>query len=147
MENCGNIHHELLSFERHRRYFGVDSNRFPLDDDLHWIEYAIRTVLVIDNTPYNCDGVGQVLQALSVFVSSYIPGFWLFILFYGILFGLIARNSLVVPIGECNKYLVGKKMIVNNIILMGTGLGSVVFSMFSYSFLNPKKYFSSERVL
>ncbi len=30
-------------------------------------------------------------------------------------------------------------MIVNGIILMGTGLGSVVFGEFSYNYLNPNK--------
>ena len=43
----------------------------------------------------------------------------------------------MVPIDECNKYMVGKKMIVNGVVLMGTGLGSVVFGLFSYSYLNP----------
>lgn len=62
--------------------------------------------------------------------------FWMFILFYGILFGIVAGNSFMVPIDECNKYMVGKKMIVNGIVLMGTGLGSVLFGLFSYNFLN-----------
>ena len=83
-------------------------------------------------------GIGQVLQALCIFISSYMETFWLFILFYGILFGLVAGNSFMVPIDECNKYMVGKKMIVNGVVLMGTGLGSVVFGLFSYSYLNPQ---------
>ncbi len=45
----------------------------------------------------------------------------------------------MVPIDECNRYLVGRKMLVNGIVLMGTGLGSVVFGLFSYNFLNPTK--------
>jgi len=81
-------------------------------------------------------GIGQILQALCIFIASYMQTFWLFILFYGILFGLVAGNSFMVPIDECNKYMVGKKMIVNGIVLMGTGLGSVVFGLFSYNFLN-----------
>ncbi len=44
----------------------------------------------------------------------------------------------MIPIDECNRYLVGKKMLVNEIVLMGTGLGSV-FGLFSYNFLNPAK--------
>lgn len=81
-------------------------------------------------------GVGQVLQALCILISSFMETFWMFILFYGILFGIVAGNSFMVPIDECNKYMVGKKMIVNGIVLMGTGLGSVVFGLFSYNFLN-----------
>lgn len=45
----------------------------------------------------------------------------------------------MVPIYECNKYLVGKKMYVNGLILIGTGCGPVVFGEFSYNFLNPTK--------
>ena len=83
-------------------------------------------------------GVGQFLQALFIFISSYMETFWMFILFYGILFGIVAGNSFMVPIDECNKYMVGKRMIVNGIVLMGTGLGSVVFGLFSYNFLNSQ---------
>ena len=45
----------------------------------------------------------------------------------------------MIPIVECNKYFPGKKMYVNGVILIGTGLGSVVFGLFSYNFLNPDK--------
>jgi riboflavin transporter FmnP len=62
---------------------------------------------------------------------------WLFIVFYGIFFGLIAGASFMVAIVECNKYFPGKKMYVNGFILVGTGLGSVVFGLFSYNYLNP----------
>lgn len=41
---------------------------------------------------------GQVLSALSIFVSSYMTHIWLFFLFYGILFGLIAGLSFMIPI-------------------------------------------------
>ncbi len=81
--------------------------------------------------------VAQVLQAVTVFVSSYMMNFWLFVLFYGIMFGLITGIGFMVPIYECNNYLVGKKMYINGFILIGTGLGSVVFGEFSYNFLNP----------
>lgn len=45
----------------------------------------------------------------------------------------------MIPIVECNKYFPGKKMYVNGVILIGTGLGSVVFGLFSYNFLNPNR--------
>jgi len=67
------------------------------------------------------------------------PSIWTFILFFGIVFGLIAGNSFMIPIDQCNRYLVGRKMIVNGIILVGTGLGPVVFGLFSYNFLNPNR--------
>ena len=84
-------------------------------------------------------GVNQVLSAAFIFIASYMQDVWLFFLFYGILFGLIAGVSFMIPIVECNKYFPGKKMYVNGVILIGTGMGSVVFGLFSYSFLNPNK--------
>jgi len=79
----------------------------------------------------------QILEALSMFIASYMPNVWLFILFYGITFGLCAGVNFMIPMYECNKYLVGRKMIVNGIILVGTGAGALVFGLFSYSYLNP----------
>lgn len=45
----------------------------------------------------------------------------------------------MIPIIEVNKYFPGKKNYVNGCILIGTGSGSVVFGMFSYTFLNPER--------
>lgn len=41
---------------------------------------------------------GQVLCALSIFASSYMTHIWLFFLFYGIIFGIIAGMSFMIPI-------------------------------------------------
>ena len=41
------------------------------------------------------------------------------------------------PIVECNKYFPGYKMYINGFILTGFGLGSLVFGLVSYNFLNP----------
>lgn len=43
-------------------------------------------------------GVGQVIQALSIFVSSFMPTFWSFVACYGIMFGIASGNSFMVPI-------------------------------------------------
>lgn len=79
----------------------------------------------------------QVLLSLSIFVSSYMTSMWTFVFFYGILFGLLVGSAFMIPIVEVNKYFPGKKNYVNGAILVGTGSGSVVFGMFSYSYLNP----------
>jgi nitrate/nitrite transporter NarK len=81
----------------------------------------------------------QILAAGTVLVSSFMPSNWLFIVFYGILFGLFAGMSFMIPIYECNNYLVGKKIYVNGVILIGTGCGPIVFGLFSYFYLNPNK--------
>ena len=62
-----------------------------------------------------------------------------FIVVYAVLFGLVSGLNFMIPIVECNKFLPGRKMYVNGIILMGTGLGSLVFGLFSYNLLNPEK--------
>jgi hypothetical protein len=79
----------------------------------------------------------KTLEAGAMFIASFMPNIWLFILFYGIMFGLCAGICFMIPMMECNKYLVGMKMIVNGIILIGTGSGAVVFGLFSYEYLNP----------
>ncbi len=40
----------------------------------------------------------QILLALSVFVSSYMTSMWVFVFFYGILFGLLVGLAFMVPI-------------------------------------------------
>lgn len=75
----------------------------------------------------------------SIFISSYMTHIWGFFFFYGILFGLLVGLAFMIPVVECNKYFPGKKMYVNGCILAGTGLGSIVFGLFSYNYLNPQK--------
>lgn len=58
---------------------------------------------------------------------------------YGILFGFISGFNFMIPVVECNKYFPGRKMYINGFILVGTGVGPLIFGMFSYSFLNPAK--------
>lgn len=47
--------------------------------------------------------------------------------------------NLMVPIVVCNKYFPGKKMYINGFVLVGIGMGSLVFGFFSYNFLNPDR--------
>jgi hypothetical protein len=69
----------------------------------------------------------QLLAALCTLISSYMPTMWTFILWYGIVFGLFAGQNFILVMHECNKYLVGKKMYVNGLILVGTGMGPAVW--------------------
>lgn len=80
-----------------------------------------------------------VCQSICVFSSSYLPSMTGFIIVYGCLIGLFSGLNFMITIFECNKYFPGKKMYVNAVVLTGTGLGSVVFGLFSYNFLNPNK--------
>ena len=42
--------------------------------------------------------ISQVLQAVTIFASSYMTNFWLFVFFYGIIFGLVAGAAFMIPI-------------------------------------------------
>ena len=83
--------------------------------------------------------INVLLQALFIFCSSFVNNMGAFIVLYGVMFGLVCGLQFMIPIVECNKFLPGRKMYVNGVILIGTGLGSLVFGLFSYNFLNPEK--------
>lgn len=41
--------------------------------------------------------ISQVLQALTIFVSSYMTNFWPFVVFYGVIFGIVAGFGFMIP--------------------------------------------------
>lgn len=49
----------------------------------------------------------------------------------------MAGMTFMVPMKVCNDYFPNKQTYVNGFILIGTGLGSVVFGLFSINFVNP----------
>ena len=51
----------------------------------------------------------------------------------------MAGMTFMVPMRICNEYFPNKQTYVNGFILIGTGLGSVVFGVFSINFVNPDK--------
>ena len=74
-----------------------------------------------------------------VFASSFVTDIGAFLVLFSILWGLFIGLVFMIPVVECNKFLPGMKMYVNGCIFAGTGLSSVVFSTFSYSYINPNK--------
>ena len=89
--------------------------------------------------PILVSSVCVLVMSACMLICSYIETMAGFIPVYGILFGVFAGMTFMVPIVECNKYFPGRKMYVNGLILIGTGTGPVVFGLFSYNFLNPLK--------
>jgi hypothetical protein len=77
------------------------------------------------------------MQSILTLLSSYIQNMSGFILVNGVIFGLFSGINFMIPIVECNKYFPGRRMYVNGVVLTGAGLGSLIFGLFSYSFLNP----------
>jgi len=99
-------------------------------------------IFFADNThPLIALVTSTIAFSASAFVSSYMTQIWGFFFFYGILFGLLDGLIFMIPVVECNKYFPGKKMYVNGCILAGTGLGSIVFGLFSYNYLNPLRLY------
>ena len=47
--------------------------------------------------------------------------------------------TFMVPMRICNEYFPNKQTYVNGFILIGTGLGSVLFGVFSINYVNPLK--------
>ena len=56
----------------------------------------------------------------------------------------MAGMTFVVPMRVCNAYFPNKQTYVNGFILIGTGVGAVVFGGFSIKFLNPHGYEPNE---
>ena len=50
----------------------------------------------------------------------------------------MAGMTFMVPMRICNDYFPNKQTYVNGFILIGTGLGSVAFGLFSLNYLNPE---------
>ena len=63
-----------------------------------------------------------------------------FVVFYVIGFGLSAGVAFLVPMKVCNDYFPNKQTYVNGFILIGSGLGSVVYGSFAINYLNPNHY-------
>ena len=100
-------------------------------------KFGVLPILYICNV--GCSACVFISSYMSQFSSNVYMLFIAFIIFYGVLFGLFAGMTFMVPIVQCNKFLPGKRMYVNGLILVGTGLGSMIFGTFSYNFLNPDK--------
>ena len=57
--------------------------------------------------------------------------------FYVIGFGLCAGVAFLIPLRVCNDYFPNKQTYVNGFIMIGSGLGSVIFGSFAINFMNP----------
>lgn len=90
--------------------------------------------------------ITEIIAAACIFASSYITVFAGthekyegFVVVYAMMFGLLVGCQFLIPLIEMNKYFPGKRMHINGFILIGTGLGSVIFSQFSSLYINPDR--------
>ena len=78
------------------------------------------------------------VPTLKIFFVSSISMI-VFVLLYSLVFGLMAGLTFMIPMRICNDYFPNKQTYVNGFILIGTGLGSVVFGVFSINYVNPEQ--------
>ncbi len=82
--------------------------------------------------------------ALSVFTISFSESFFLYILIYGIAFGISIGFGYVAPLKNCYEHIPDKKGNFNinvglcsGVCIMGFGLGAVFFNMILLQLMNP----------
>ena len=73
----------------------------------------------------------------SVIVASLMPSFILFVFFHNFLYGIFAGPLFLTPMKECQKYFPKIKLIINGLVLVGTGLGGEIFGVFNTRCMNP----------
>ena len=99
--------------------------------------------------------IEMILISVTVFVSSFMPNFWLFMIFYGIIFGLFSGLVYIVPIFLCCQYFPETKGVISGIITGGYGLATIFSSLIIQYTINPEnkkasinddgdKYFDSD---
>ena len=103
--------------------------------------------------------IGSLLLSLSVFISSFVRIFWLFVIIYGIIFGFISSVMYMMPVFDGFLYFPKKKGTVSGIILVGKnfkyifkyiiksifqyiyiigyGMGTFIFSLIFTKIVNP----------
>ena len=75
---------------------------------------------------------------ISILASSFVTNFYIFSIFYGFIFGLVAGVAYMIPIKLSYKYYPHKKGLISGIISAGYGLGSFTFSWLVFFIVNPQ---------
>ena len=79
-----------------------------------------------------------VMLVLSLQLSCQMPSFLLFVLCHNMLYGMFAGLLFLTTLGESQKYFSQYSLIINSIILVGTGLGGALFGHLNILCMNPK---------
>lgn len=82
-------------------------------------------------------GIAVYVGLISIFISSFVKNYWVFLVLYGGGFGLSNGLAYIVPIYSCWKYFPHNKGLVSGIILCGFGLSSFIFNFVSTALANP----------
>lgn len=77
------------------------------------------------------------ILCFCVFLSSFANSFWIFVLIYGIGFGLTSGLIYLIPLYNAYKYFPQKKGLLTGIIMGGYGLGTFISSLLFLKMVNP----------
>ena len=127
-------------------YFHKQDSSITLDDtsivfviqiiaQAFWLPIAPFLLLYLP--PWGWWLIGGVITIGSVFISSFLTSFPLFVVFYGFLFGVGVGFSYMWPIIAGWEYFPTKKGLVSGIIVGGYGFGSFIFGFISLAVANP----------
>lgn len=84
--------------------------------------------------------IGSLIIVGSIFLSSFFTNFWWFVIFYGIVFGLVNGALYIIPIRLGFMYFPHKKGIVSGLIVCGFGMGAFFLSYVAKYIINPDNY-------
>ena len=73
----------------------------------------------------------------AVFLSSFMPNFWYFLIFYAMLFGIPVGLLYLPPLYNSFQYFPEKKALISGIIMGGYGLGSTFSTLLVMKIINP----------
>ena len=99
--------------------------------------FPIAPFLLLYLQPWMLWLIGGVIAIGSVFISSFVTNFFLFIIFYGFFFGVGVGFSYMCPIIAGWEYFPSKKGLVSGIVVGGFGFGSFIFGFISLAIANP----------
>lgn len=78
-----------------------------------------------------------IMLVVSIYLSHLMPSFILFIIFHNFLYGMFAGLMFLTTLSECQKYFPEWALLINSFILVGTGLGGVLFGSMNTRCMNP----------
>ena len=89
-------------------------------------------------------GAGASIALISILIATFSHRFWIFLIFYGIGYGIGSSVMYIVPVIWGWEYFPDHKGIVNGIVIGGFGFGSFVFNLISTALINPDNIESEE---
>lgn len=78
-----------------------------------------------------------IIQGAFILISSYVTNFWVFVLTYSMIPGVLNGTQYVLPMFLSMQYFPKRKALVSGMILAGLGLGTLCFNLIFQNYVNP----------